>query len=103
MKKKRAIQIAIRALLGFVIFMLFSGALILISIQGLANSDPRIAVVLGKPVTGTVKSKDRAYGYAVTIATNDYGDVQVACPVEKYTSLNIGDEITISYELTLAG
>lgn len=102
MKKKKAIQIAIRTLLTFIIFLLFSGALILISIQGLANSDPRVAVVLGKPVTGTIKSKDRAYGYAVTIATNGYGDVQVSCPVERYTSLNIGDEITISYELTLA-
>lgn len=103
MKRKQIIGKVLDILVGVLVGTFIIGGFVFTGIQGAARSDPRIALVLGQPISGTVQTKDRTYGFAVTVATGAYGNIQVPCTSEQYDTFSIGDTVTISCDLTIKG
>ena len=99
--KNKIIHRAIIIILIFIAIVVVAGIVTFIGLQGLAASDPAIAIIMGRDITGTVKDKDRSYGYSVIIDTDNYGEISISCSVEKYKALKIGDKVDVTYELTL--
>lgn len=101
MKNKQTIRRILDAALGLLLGVLLIGAFVFSGFEGLAKSNPRVALALGEHLAGTVQSKDRTLGFAITVNTQNYGDIQVSCSAEQYDTLSIGDTVTITCDLTI--
>lgn len=92
---------------GLLLLGLFIGAAIahiiwFVAVQGIFESDVRVALLTGTDVTGNITSLERYEdGYLAVVETVDYGSISVKLSVEEKEGLGVGSAVSLSCDLTL--